>query len=149
MGLFYGQSHFSALRATIDYAQSLAAVRMGGTIHHVRTEDHMATQTTVTLVDDLDGGVADGQVDFAIDGRQYAIDLSEKNSARLREALAPFIAAARRTGGRRATGSAASRPATDREQNQAIRAWAKSQGLNVSERGRISTDILDAFQKAH
>ncbi len=109
----------------------------------------MATQTTVTLVDDLDGGVADGQVDFSIDGRQYAIDLSEKNSARLRELLAPFVAAARRTGGRRSTGSVGARPATDREQNQAIRAWAKGQGLNVSERGRISSEILEAFQKAH
>ncbi|MEJ3653431.1 Lsr2 family protein [Actinomycetes bacterium KLBMP 9759] len=109
----------------------------------------MATQTTVTLVDDLDGSVADGQVDFSIDGRSYAIDLSAANSERLREIFAPFVAAARRTGGRRSSGPVGTRSAPDREQNQAIRAWAKSQGLNVSERGRISSEILEAFRKAH
>lgn len=111
----------------------------------------MAKQTTVTLVDDLDGSEASANVEFALDGRTYEIDLSEKNSASLRDALAPFIAAARRAGGsaRRNSGAAASRPSTDREQNQAIREWAQKQGLKISERGRIPSEVLGAYHKAH
>ena len=114
----------------------------------------MAKQTTVTLVDDLDGSVADEQVEFAFEGKSYEIDLSSANSARLREALAPFVSAARRTSGRRRSGgavatSATSRPSTDREQNQAIREWAQQQGLKISERGRIPSNVLEAYHKAH
>jgi Lsr2 len=111
----------------------------------------MATQTTVTLVDDLDGGKADEQVQFMVDGKAYEIDLSSSNSKKLRDALAPFVVAARRSGGRRRIGAVttAARPTTDREQNQAIREWAQKQGLKVSERGRISAAVLDAFKAAH
>ncbi|MFC4948164.1 histone-like nucleoid-structuring protein Lsr2 [Pseudonocardia sp. GCM10023141] len=111
----------------------------------------MAKQTTVTLVDDLDGSEADGQVEFALDGRSYEIDLSEKNSAQLRDVLAPFVAAARRAGGssRRGAAVVAARPSSDRVQNQAIREWAQKQGLKISERGRIPSEVLDAFHKAH
>lgn len=111
----------------------------------------MAKQTTVTLVDDLDGSEADEQVEFAVDGRAYEIDLSTANSARLREALAPFISAARRAGGRRRSSStpAAARPSTDREQNQAIREWAQSQGMKISERGRIPSNVLEAYHQSH
>lgn len=111
----------------------------------------MAKQTTVTLVDDLDGTEADEQVEFAVDGRSYEIDLSGTNSSRLREALAPFVSAARRTGGRRAStgSSAAARPAADREQNQAIREWAQRQGMKISERGRIPSNVLDAYHQGH
>lgn len=113
----------------------------------------MAKQTTVTLIDDLDGSEADEQVEFAIDGRGYEIDLSAANVSRLRDALAPFVSAARRTGGRRApSGSAASggsRPGTDREQNQAIREWAQQQGMKISERGRIPSNVLEAYHQSH
>ena len=111
----------------------------------------MAKQTTVTLVDDLDGTEAEEQIEFAMDGRSYEIDLSAVNSARLREALEPFVSAARRTGGRRrSTGSAAAaRPSTDREQNQAIREWAQAQGMKISERGRIPSNVLEAYHQSH
>lgn len=111
----------------------------------------MAKQTTVTLVDDLDGSEADEQIQFMVDGRSYEIDLSAANSARLREALAPFVSAARRAGGRRrspATGEPA-RPSTDREQNQAIREWAQSKGMKISERGRIPSNVLEAYHQSH
>jgi hypothetical protein len=110
----------------------------------------VAKQETVTLVDDLDGSAADEQVEFAVDGRSYEIDLSAANIARLREALAPFISAARRTGGRRGSGGspAPSRPAADREQNQAIREWAQRQGMKIAERGRIPANVLDAYHQA-
>lgn len=115
---------------------------------------HVAKQTTVTLVDDLDGSQADEQVEFAVDGRAYEIDLSAANSARLREALAPFVSAARRAGGRRrSSGSPApaapARPSSDREQNQAIREWAQQQGMKISERGRIPSNVLEAYHQNH
>ena len=59
----------------------------------------MAQQVNVKFVDDLDGSDAAGTVSFAIDGRAYEIDLSEDNAARLRDSLASFVAAARKSGG--------------------------------------------------
>lgn len=113
----------------------------------------MAKQTTVTMVDDLDGGLADEQVKFAVDGRSYEIDLSTANVTRLREALAPFISAARHAGGRRGStgtgGTGGSRTTTDREQNQAIREWAQQQGMKISERGRIPSNVLEAYHRNH
>ncbi|GAA2564709.1 histone-like nucleoid-structuring protein Lsr2 [Pseudonocardia hydrocarbonoxydans] len=113
----------------------------------------MAKHTTVTLIDDIDGSEADEQVDFAIDGKSYEIDLSSANSSRLREALAPFVSAARRAGGRRSSGGSATatatRPSTDREQNQAIREWAVAQGMKISERGRIPSNVLEAYHQNH
>ena len=111
----------------------------------------MAKQTTVTLVDDLDGSEAEEQVAFAVDGRSYEIDLSAANSARLRDVLGPFISVARRSSGRRSSVAAAPavRPSTDREQNQAIREWAQQQGMKISERGRIPSNVLEAYHQNH
>lgn len=112
----------------------------------------MAKQTTVRLVDDIDGSEAGESVDFVIDGRSYEIDLSAANSARLREALAPFISAARRTTRRSssaATSPAPSRPSSDRELNQAIREWALKEGIKISERGRIAANVLEAYHASH
>ncbi len=112
---------------------------------------HVAKREKVTLVDDLDGGEADEQVQFALDGRSYEIDLSRENSAKLRDSLAPFISAARRRTGRRATpvSPAPARPATDRQQNHAIREWAQQQGMAISERGRIPSNVIEAYRAAH
>lgn len=123
----------------------------------------MATMTTVTLVDDLDGTEAEESVSFALDGANYEIDLSEENATRLRDALAVFVANARRVdGGRRGSrsrsrGQAAAggkapkapRSAPDREQTAAIREWARANGHEVSERGRLSAAVLQAFEEAH
>ena len=67
----------------------------------------MATRTVVTLVDDVDGGVAEESLSFGLDGVEYEIDLSTEHAEALRDALAPYVAAARRTGGRRSRGSRA------------------------------------------
>ena len=110
----------------------------------------MAKQTIVTLVDDLDGSEAEEQIEFGVDGKSYEIDLSASNSQKLRDALAPFVAAARRAGGssrRRSGGSAPARPVVDREQNQAIREWAQQQGMKISERGRIPASVLEAYHQ--
>lgn len=111
----------------------------------------MAQKVLVEMVDDLDGSTADESVQFGLDGVTYEIDLSDKNAAELRDSLAQYVEHARRTGGRKRTGAAVARSATaggtDREQNQAIRAWARKQGLDVSDRGRIPTSVIEAYQQ--
>jgi hypothetical protein len=108
----------------------------------------MASVTEVKLVDDLDGGKADESITFALDGRSFEIDLSEKHARKLRDGLAPFINAARRAGG----GSAAARPksvaraARPREDTAAIREWANANGHAVSARGRISSAVRAAYE---
>jgi hypothetical protein len=114
----------------------------------------------IRLVDDLDGETADETVEFGIDGKNYEIDLSKENAGRLRDALAGYVSAARRSGGRRrgssaGTGSASGgagtapkgRASSDREQNQAIRDWARKRGMKVSDRGRIPAEVLEAYHK--
>ena len=112
----------------------------------------MAKKVTVTLVDDFDGeGAADETVEFAIDGVTYEIDLTSKNATKLRNELKPWVEASRRVGGRRRGRSAATgrgRAAIDREQSAAIRDWARRNGHNVSTRGRIPADVIDAFHAA-
>ncbi len=110
----------------------------------------MAQVREVRLVDDLDGEKADETVEFAIDGKSYEIDLSTGNAGKLRDVLAEFVAAARRSSTRRratAASAPARRPAIDREQNQAIREWARKRGMNVSDRGRIPSEVLEAYHK--
>jgi len=120
----------------------------------------MATMTTVTLVDDLDGSQASESVTFALDGASYEIDLSDGNADKLRDALAGYVANARRVdGARRGPGrpkavkpakvARGARTAPDREQTAAIREWARSNGHEVSERGRLSASVLAAFEAAH
>lgn len=111
----------------------------------------MAKQTTVTLVDDIDGGEADEHLEFSFEGRSYEIDLSAKNGGKLRDVLAPYIAAGRRRTGRGTTSTTAStaRPSVDRELNQAIREWAQQQDMKIAERGRIPSHVLEAYHRAH
>jgi hypothetical protein len=112
----------------------------------------MAQIREVRLIDDLDGEAADETIEFGIDGKNYEIDLSKENASKLRDALAAFVAAARRSGGRRRGSAAASagparRPSIDREQNQAIREWARKRGMKVSDRGRIPAEVLEAYHQ--
>jgi hypothetical protein len=117
----------------------------------------MAQKTIVSLIDDLDGSEADETAGFGLDGVTYEIDLSEKNATTLREALAPFVATARRTGGRTArrtstTATATARPAArsgGSDETAAIREWARNNGHTVSDRGRIAATVIDAYRKAH
>lgn len=114
----------------------------------------MAQKVLVQLVDDLDGTSSSdiSTVTFGLDGVTYEIDLNEDNANNLRNHLAEFIAAARRTGGRvKRGGSPASGPTgsgRNREQTQAIREWAKKNGHDVSDRGRIPAAVIEAFEAA-
>lgn len=110
----------------------------------------MASVTEVKYVDDLDGSEAAGEFVFGCDGIAYSIDLSAENSDRVEDFLAPYIAVARKLGKisagnvtpiRRAGGAAS----TDRLQNQVIREWARGQGMQVAERGRIPADVVEKY----
>lgn len=112
----------------------------------------MAQIQEIRLIDDLDGKEADETVEFGLDGKSYEIDLSAANASKLRDALAEFVSSARRAGGRakRAVAAAPARRATvDREQNQAIREWARAHKMKVSDRGRIPSEVLEAYHQAN
>ena len=95
--------------------------------------------------------VIDGDAGKVLEGRSYEIDLSSSNIDKLRDALAPFITAGRKASRRRAAaanaGTSVRRPSVDREQNQAIREWARKRGMKVSDRGRIPAEVLDAYHQ--
>ena len=115
----------------------------------------MAQKVQVLLVDDLDGGEASETVSFAIDGSNYEIDLSGKNTNELRDAFAKYVGSARKAGrpvssagrsaGRRSGGGSTS---MDRDQAAAIRSWAKGKGLKVSDRGRIPATIIEQYNQS-
>ena len=107
----------------------------------------MAQRVRTLLIDDLDGGAAEGTVRFGLDGAEY----ESEHAGALRRALAPFVSAARRApgaaagrpgrGGRRAAGAGAADPV-------AVREWAKSQGIEVKDRGRVPAGLVVKFQAA-
>ncbi|SDQ59110.1 histone-like nucleoid-structuring protein Lsr2 [Thermostaphylospora chromogena] len=109
----------------------------------------MAKQIQEILIDDLDGGEASETVSFALDGTSYEIDLSDVNAKKLRDALSPFVANARRasppTSRRRRSGQRS----MSREKSAEIRSWAKAHGLPVSERGRIASSVVEQYEAAH
>jgi hypothetical protein len=112
----------------------------------------MAQRVEVVLIDDIDGGNAAETVTFALDGVTYEIDLSDENARRLRDDFATWTGHARRAG----TAKAASRRragagsgAAKRTDLAAVREWARANGHDVSDRGRISADVQAAYDKAH
>ncbi|WP_069813100.1 histone-like nucleoid-structuring protein Lsr2 [Streptomyces sp. TP-A0874] len=108
----------------------------------------MAQKVQVLLVDDLDGGEADETVTFALDGKTYEIDLTTANAEKLRSLLEPYAKNGRRTGGRAA--GRKSRAATGGSQDTAkIRAWAKENGYEVNDRGRVPATVREAYEKAN
>jgi hypothetical protein len=111
----------------------------------------MAQQVLVEMIDDVDGETATQTVPFSLDGVLYEIDLSDENATNLRDELARFIAAAQRTGGRKVrpiTGQSAL-SGRDPERSRRIRDWAQHSGYELSTRGRLSVEILQAFEAAH
>jgi hypothetical protein len=113
----------------------------------------MAQRVNVVLVDDIDGSDAAETVVFALDGVDYEIDLSEEHANDLRNALSVYVGHARRTGGRRRSGrraAVASTPADASGPSAAeVRAWARENGMDVPERGRVSAEVREAYAAAH
>jgi hypothetical protein len=120
----------------------------------------MAQKVLVQFVDDLDGSVGEdvSTVSFSLDGVSYEIDLRERNAAKLRNSLQDFVGSARRTGGRIKRGqtpaqgvAAPARPTETRskEQTKAIREWARKNGHDLADRGRIPASVIEAFEASH
>ena len=104
----------------------------------------MAKTTITQITDDLDGSKDAETYAFAWQGNEYTIDLSKKNAKALEKALQPYISAGSRV---RARGSAktSKTSTTSRRDLADVRAWAKENGYQVSERGRVGADVLAAF----
>lgn len=107
----------------------------------------MATRIAVALEDDLDGGPADETLRFGIGGAEYEIDLSKKNAKTLRKGLAPFVDHARKAG--RGQRRRSVRTSSARERSGDIRAWAKAEGIPVSDRGRIPASVVQQYEAAN
>lgn len=111
----------------------------------------MARKVHIAVVDDMNPDLeADEAIAFTFEGVDYEIDLAAENAEKFRHAIAPYVAAARRVGGRKARAGrpAPTRSVLDREQTRAIRAWAKSAGHAISERGRIPQAVVDAYNQS-
>lgn len=117
----------------------------------------MSQKSIVTLVDDLTGEEAAETISFALDGKSYEIDLTAEHATKMREALSPYTDKARTAGGRArrkstkstATKATSSASSTDSQtDSQAVRAWAKEQGLPVADRGRIPSSVISEFNAA-
>jgi len=109
----------------------------------------VAQKIQTLLIDDLDGSEAEGTVRFGLDGTEYEIDLNAGHAQALRDALARYIQAARRAGGgaRRPARGGRRAPAGG-VNNSEIREWAKAQGIEVKDRGRVPADVVARFKAA-
>lgn len=110
-------------------------------------EVEMAQKVSIALEDDLDGGPAAETVRFGLGGAEYEIDLSKKNARAFRKGLSQFIEHARKAG-RVQSRRAAARTAATRQRSGDIRAWAKSKGIALSERGRIPASVVQQYEAA-
>ena len=107
----------------------------------------MAQKVHIVLIDDIDQSDAVETVTFGLDGKEFAIDLNKKNARSLRDALAPYVAHARPVSsrsGRRSSAKAAGGAAPSE-----IRAWARENGFDVPERGRVAAEVREAYAAAH
>ena len=112
-------------------------------------------EVTVTLLDDIDGGAAAETVAFSLDGKDFEIDLSKRNAAKLRRALKPYVDAGRSSRrssvGRRGKGQPAGTRQRQREayDRAEVRAWAKAHRIKVAPRGRISNDVVERWRASN
>jgi hypothetical protein len=107
----------------------------------------MATKIAVALEDDLSGGPADETIRFALGGFDYEIDLSKENAAAFRKKVAPYMGHARKAG--RAQRRRSARTSSARERSGDIRAWARDNGIAVSDRGRIAASVAEQYEAAN
>ncbi|HEX3189407.1 MAG TPA: Lsr2 family protein [Streptosporangiaceae bacterium] len=109
----------------------------------------MAQKIQTLFIDDLDGSEAEGTIRFGLDGTEYEIDLNAEHAQALRDVLARYVHAARRAGG------GARRPARGGRRASAggvdsteVREWAKAQGIDVKDRGRVPAELVVKFKAA-
>ena len=109
----------------------------------------MAQKIQTLFIDDLDGSEAEGTVRFGLDGTEYEIDLNAEHAQALRDALARYVHAARRAGGgaRRPARGGRRAPAGGVDSTE-VREWAKAQGIDVKDRGRVPAELVVKFKAA-
>jgi hypothetical protein len=109
----------------------------------------MAQRTQIVMTDDIDGSEAGTTIRFGLGGTEYEIDLNAKNAEKFEKAIAPYIAAGRKAGGAR-RGAARSRAAANGAGPRPadVRAWAKSQGIEVKDRGRVPDELVAQYRAA-
>ncbi|MDR2114427.1 MAG: Lsr2 family protein [Bifidobacteriaceae bacterium] len=105
----------------------------------------MAQRTVVQLIDDLDQTPASQSVDFEYEGRRYSIDLNDQHAGELRDFLETYIKAGRKAGNSRRSGTSRRQEGFD---PAAVRAWADSNGIEVSKRGRVPNWVVDRYREA-
>ena len=109
----------------------------------------MAQKVQTVFIDDLDGTEADGTVRFGLDGTEYEIDLNAKHAKQLRDALARYVGAARRVSGNaRRPARTGRRPQPGGPNTTEVRQWAKAQGIDVKDRGRVPAELIVKFRAA-
>jgi nucleoid-associated protein Lsr2 len=106
----------------------------------------LAQRMQVLYVDDIDGSDAEGTIRFGLGGTDYEIDLSKKHADQFAKTIDPYIAAARKVGSSRRS---ARGTRVSRHDQSAVRAWARDQGIQISNRGRIPADVLAKYHAAH
>jgi hypothetical protein len=106
----------------------------------------MAQRTRVVFTDDIDGSEAAGTVRFGLAGATYEVDLSTKNADKLAKILQPYIAAARKAGGSPRRAAKNPRPAGPTPQE--VRTWARAEGIDVKDKGRVPAELIVRFQAA-
>ncbi len=109
----------------------------------------MAQKIQTIFIDDLDGSPAEGTVRFGLDGTEYEIDLNEEHAKALRDALARYVSAARRaSGGARRPARSGRRASANGLNTTEVREWAKAQGIEVKDRGRVPAELVVKFKAA-
>jgi Lsr2 len=114
-----------------------------------RNQATVAQKIQTLFIDDLDGSAAEGTVRFGLDGTEYEIDLNGEHAKELREALARYVGAARRASGvaRRPLRAGRRAPAGGLNTSE-VREWAKAQGIEVKDRGRVPAELVVKFKAA-
>jgi Lsr2 len=108
----------------------------------------VAQKIQLLFIDDIDGGAAEGTVRFGLDGTDYEIDLNAKHTEDLRNALANYVAHARKAGGTARRGDARGSSKASMFDTVAVRAWAREQGIGIKDRGRVPADVVAKYQES-
>jgi hypothetical protein len=111
----------------------------------------VAQKIQTLFIDDIDGGAAEGTVRFALDGTEYEIDLNSKHTGELRSALGKYVSHARKVGSARRGGRSAGRGgrgAGSMLNTTEIRNWARAQGIEIKDRGRVPAEVVAKYQAA-
>lgn len=108
----------------------------------------MAQKIQTLFIDDIDGGEAEGTIQFGLDGSEYEIDLSTKHSGELRSALDRYVSHARKLGGTARRSTTRSGRKSSAIDTAAVRAWARESGYGIKDRGRVPADLVAKYREA-